>query len=163
MNPILYNFLQLLSRWMSETPLVIILLALMGIDVLAGIIVAVNKHTLNSSVSFKGMSKKVFMILLVGVATILQPLSGQNLPLANMTATCFVFTEAISILENAVALGIKLPRALVDVIQKGQESRQTKAEQKAPEATIKVPLSATDSTTITLPPSVPTQKTTPLK
>lgn len=124
-------------------PLVSTLLVLMVLDIFAGVLVAVNKRTLNSSISFKGMTKKTFIIILVGLAMLLEPFSSGT-PLGKLVSLFYIVMEAISILENAGALGVPIPRALKEVLQKLREDKQKKSEQKLPD-----PGKSTTVTTVT--------------
>ena len=94
------------------------LLAVIIIDYITGCLVAVVQKKLSSEVGFKGISKKIIILALVGVAHILdsQVIRGGS---ALRTATIFFYitNEGISILENAGRLGLPLPRKLKAVLK----------------------------------------------
>ncbi len=94
------------------------LLAVIIIDYITGCLVAVVQKKLSSEVGFKGISKKIIILALVGVAHILdsQVIRGGS---ALRTATIFFYitNEGISILENAGRLGLPLPKKLKDVLE----------------------------------------------
>ena len=110
-----------LSAWIFEQlqrqPLLGVLMILIGADILSGRIVAAARRQLNSTVSLLGMSRKALVLILVGVARVIEPHAG-DLPLTKLVAGCFCATELLSILENAIALGVPVPRAFRDVLKK---------------------------------------------
>lgn len=94
------------------------LLAVIIIDYITGCLVAVVQKKLSSEVGFKGITKKIIILALVGVAHILDShviRSGSAL----RTATIFFYitNEGISILENAGRMGLPLPKKLRDVLE----------------------------------------------
>lgn len=131
LDPSVQSNLKFVCDTIRGTPLLMTLLILMFADVFAGILVACDRRTLNSTISFRGMTRKVFTLLLVGVATTLEPFA-QGLPLAKLVAMFYIVTEAISITENAAALGVPLPRTLVEMLQKLKEDQQKRMKQKLP-------------------------------
>lgn len=108
--------------WLESKPLVNALLLLMLLDIFSGICVAVAQSNLSSTISWKGMMKKVMTLLVLGMAMVIEPFAGGlPVPLANCVALCFICTEGISILENAALMGIPLPAGLVAVVEKMRE------------------------------------------
>ncbi len=105
----------LMTSWLKNTPIVGTLFVLIGADIVTGIMLASSRRTLNSSCSWRGMTRKIMMILLVGVGAVLEPFA-QGLPLAQIVAMFYCGAEGISILENAAALGVPLPMALTQVL-----------------------------------------------
>lgn len=91
---------------------------LMVVDVITGLLLAGGKGQLSSSASLVGMSKKVGMMLLVGVGTILEPIA--DLPLGRMIAMFYIVTEGLSIIENLGKLGVPIPQFLKDFLLKFQ-------------------------------------------
>jgi toxin secretion/phage lysis holin len=120
-SPITQQFFELVRY----SPFVGILLWLVVIDVITGTFCAIVAKQLNSSISFRGMSRKAVMFLIIGVAAVIEPLAG--MPLAKLVASFFALTEVKSILENAALLGVPLPRVLTDAM--------TRLQQQAPAAT----------------------------
>lgn len=105
---------------LNATPLVGVLLILTCADVASGTMVAIVDRKFNSTTSLKGMTRKAYMIMLVGVAGVIEP-HADGIPLTKLVAGCFCATELVSLLENAVALGVPVPRALRDVLEKFQD------------------------------------------
>jgi toxin secretion/phage lysis holin len=130
--------------WAKGIPLVGTLLVLIHVDIFTGILVAANRKTLNSTISFRGITRKVFMLIFVGVASTLEPFAN-GLPLAQLVAMGYIVTESISILENGAALGVPIPKILTDILVKLREDQQKRTEQKVPAGT------TTTTTTVTVP------------
>lgn len=109
----------------------IVLCAFLLIDYISGVIVAVvfknstktESGKLNSSVSFKGLCKKFFVIVLVGVAHLLDIALGTNF-IRGGVIVAFISNESISIIENAGLMGIPIPETLkkaIDILQEKEK------------------------------------------
>ena len=109
----------------------IVLCVFLLVDYISGIIVAVvfknstktETGKLNSSVSFKGLCKKFFVIALVGVAHFLDIALGTNF-IRGGVMVAFISNETISIIENAGLMGIPIPNVLrkaIDILQEREE------------------------------------------
>ena len=92
-------------------------------DVVSGIMVAVSRRSLNSSVSLAGMTRKVYMLLAVGVAAVIEP-HADDIPLTKLVAGCFVASELLSIVENGVALGVPVPKVFRDTLAKFRDDKE---------------------------------------
>lgn len=95
--------------------LLITLVILIAVDYVTGVIGAIYEKKLSSSVGYKGIIKKVLMILVVGVAVTLQRILPEGLPLREITILFFIANEGLSILENAAKV-IPLPQKLKSVL-----------------------------------------------
>lgn len=100
----------------GQYPLIGALIMLIGIDILTGLLNALADRTLNSTTSFRGMTRKAMVLLIVGTGAVLEPYTG--LPLSKLIATFYLFTEAISITENLHKAGVPLPSFLTDTLEK---------------------------------------------
>lgn len=93
------------------------LLMFIVVDYATGVMVAVHDKTLSSHVGFKGILKKVLMLMLVGVCNILD----KNLVGSPMLRTAIIFfyisNEGISIIENATRMGLPVPEKFKDVLE----------------------------------------------
>lgn len=139
--------IEVISSWAYALPLAKTLCWMVFVDIIAGILVAVNKRTLNSTISFRGMSRKVMMFLMVGVGVALEPLAN-GIPVGQLAALAFVVTEAISICENASALGLPMPRVIMDVLIKLKEDQQKRIEQKLPTIKVEIPTKPGTTTSV---------------
>ncbi len=94
------------------------LLIFVVIDYLTGVLRAVSEKKLSSGVGFIGISRKVLIFALVGVANIVDTqILGQGTALRTATIFFYMANEAISVLENAGAVGLPLPKKLLDVLK----------------------------------------------
>ena len=89
------------------------LLALCIIDYFTGVIAAYIMHILSSSTGFKGIAKKVTMFILVGIAQIIdREMLGNTALLRNAVIFFYLANEGLSIIENAIFIGIPIPKVL---------------------------------------------------
>lgn len=107
--------------------MLISLITMMVIDYVTGIIKAIYKKELSSSVGFKGILKKLLMLLMVGLSVTLQNVLPSGVPLREITVLFFVANEGISVLENASQI-IPLPKKLTSVLQKIQKEAEHSGE-----------------------------------
>ena len=92
-------------------------IALMAIDYVTGVIVAVLDKKLSSEVGFRGLVKKLFILVLIAVGHILDAyIIGQGAAVMTAVMLFFAANEGISILENAAALGLPVPKKLREVL-----------------------------------------------
>lgn len=93
------------------------LLAFVIIDYISGVFVAISTKKLSSEVGFKGISKKVLVFALIGVANIVDTkILTIGSALRTSTICFYIANEGISIIENAGNLGLPLPKALTKVL-----------------------------------------------
>lgn len=85
------------------------------IDYLTGIIKATYQKKLSSEIGFKGIAKKIFIFLAIGVAVTLEGLIGGAIPLREITICFYLANEGISLLENMSEF-IPMPGKLKDVL-----------------------------------------------
>ena len=104
---------------------VITLLFMMVFDYITGIISAIYNKKLSSKVGFKGILKKVLMLIIVCVATLIDRLVGESGAIRTLVIYYYVANEGISILENLVECNVKFPKKLVEILdqisKKGDE------------------------------------------
>jgi toxin secretion/phage lysis holin len=86
-----------------------VLVGMMLIDIVTGVMCGWAFNEVRSSVGVKGVTKKVYILILIGSVYLLQ----QVLPLAEFAGDgitiAFIIMEFISIIENGGKMGIKLP------------------------------------------------------
>ncbi|MDC6076576.1 phage holin family protein [Limosilactobacillus reuteri] len=94
------------------------LIIFMVVDYLTGILCAINEHKLSSEIGFRGLTRKVLILVLVGIANVLDIHLLKNGSVIR-TATIFFYisNEGISLLENASRLGLPVPDKLKSVLQ----------------------------------------------
>lgn len=93
------------------------LIAFIIIDYITGFLCAIVEHDLSSEVGAKGIAKKVAILLLVGVANLIDVNVIKSGAVVR-TAVIFFYlsNEGVSILENAGRLGLPIPTKLKAVL-----------------------------------------------
>lgn len=98
--------------------LMIALVALIILDYISGVIAAVVEKKLSSEVGAKGIAKKIFMLLIVAVANIVDiNVIGEGHVLKSVAVVFYIANECISLIENAGRLGVPVPKKLLDVLE----------------------------------------------
>lgn len=93
------------------------LLTMMVIDYISGVLIAIINKKLSSEVGFKGLVKKIFMLMLVAIGHIIDAhVIGSGAAVMTAVQLFFVANEGISILENAARLGVPIPKKLKDIL-----------------------------------------------
>ena len=93
------------------------LLILMTIDYITGIMCAIVDKQLSSAIGFKGICKKVLILILVGVAHIVDlHVVGTGEALRSAVICFYMSNEGVSVLENAGRLGLPIPEKLKAVL-----------------------------------------------
>ena len=116
--------------------MLITLMVLMAIDYVTGVMIAVLRKELSSSIGFKGLFKKVLILCLVGVANVLDVhVLGGSGAIRGMVICFYISNEGVSVLENATAIGLPVPGKLKDVLvqihSKSGESTDTEKTESA--------------------------------
>ncbi len=88
-----------------------VLIFLMLIDYITGLWVGYITKTVNSTRAYKGISKKVFIIIIVSCSTVIEQLVP-NVGIRNLVIIFYVATEILSVIENASKLGVPIPDKL---------------------------------------------------
>ena len=103
--------------WGDFNGLFYALIAFMVFDYITGVLVAISKKKLSSAVGFKGIAKKVFILILVAVGHILGVyVFGSGDVCRDTVIGFYLANEGISILENAAELGLPLPKKLIAIL-----------------------------------------------
>jgi toxin secretion/phage lysis holin len=101
--------------------MMIALLLFMIIDYLSGVMCAVINKKLSSKIGFKGIFKKIMIILLVGITNLLGQATGID-GLRYIVISFYLANEGISIIENASILGLPVPKKVKDVLEQLKET-----------------------------------------
>ena len=93
------------------------LIAFAVVDYLTGIMCAIVDKKLSSAVGFKGIFKKVLILMLVGVAHIVDLHVVRSGEALRSAVICFYLSnEGVSVLENAGHLGLPIPEKLKAIL-----------------------------------------------
>ena len=97
--------------------LMIALLIFMGLDYITGVMVGILDKRLSSSVGFKGLFKKLCIVMLVGVANVVDTqVIGTGSALRGAVICFYLSNEGLSLLENAAYLGLPVPDKLKNIL-----------------------------------------------
>ena len=97
--------------------LMIALIVFMVLDYITGLMCAVMDKKLSSTVGFRGICKKVLILMLVGVANILDVhVIGTGSALRGAVVCFYLSNESLSLVENAAHIGLPVPEKLKDVL-----------------------------------------------
>ena len=86
-------------------------------------------------VGFKGIVKKILILMLVGVAHVTGCVCVNSTPVLQSAVTMFfIANEGISLVENAAGLGIPIPKKMLEVLKqlklKGDSTEKDESEDK---------------------------------
>ena len=97
--------------------LLVALLVCMALDYITGVMCAISDKKLSSAVGFRGICKKVLILLLVGLANIVDVhVVGTGSALRGAVVCFYLSNEGLSLLENAAHIGLPIPAKLKDVL-----------------------------------------------
>lgn len=82
------------------------------LDYISGIIKAFNTKQLSSKIGFKGILKKLGILVLVMLAVLVDRVGGNTGAIRTLVIYYFVANEGLSILENLGEAGIPIPNAI---------------------------------------------------
>ena len=98
--------------------MMVALVALIILDYISGVIAAAVEKRLSSEVGAKGIAKKIFMLLIVALANIVDiNVIGDGHVLKTVTVVFYICNECISLIENAGRIGVPVPKKLLDVLE----------------------------------------------
>lgn len=98
--------------------LMVALIALIILDYISGVIAAAVEKRLSSEVGALGIAKKIFMLLIVALANIVDiNVIGDGHVLKTVTVVFYICNECISLIENAGRIGVPVPKKLLDVLE----------------------------------------------
>lgn len=96
---------------------IIVLVIFMALDYLTGVMAAIANKELNSNVGFKGLFKKVTILIVLIVAVLLDRLlNSDTWVFRTLVAYFYIANEAISLLENSARMGLPVPQKLLDIL-----------------------------------------------
>ena len=94
------------------------LMAFIATDYVTGVLCAIVEKRVSSSIGFKGICQKVYILALVGVANVLDVhVVGGGCVLRSAVIFFYCANEGISIIENAARIGLPVPEKLTEVMK----------------------------------------------
>ena len=123
---------------MMRMPMAVrLLVLLMGLDYLSGVGVALlgkspksEGGALSSKAGFAGLARKAMILIVILLAAVVDNLTG-SAACTGAATMFYIVNESLSILENAVLLGVPVPQKLrqaLDVARLASDNAQTKAD-----------------------------------
>ena len=97
----------------------------MVLDYITGVIAAGVFHkssktstgALSSKAGFKGLAKKMVILIVICLAYHIDIMLNLNNTLYSIVVIAYIANESISILENAIAMNIPIPKKLEEAIE----------------------------------------------
>lgn len=121
------SLLALYGKW---SILLQVLLVMVIVDYITGVLASGVQGRLRSSVGFRGISKKIFMFLLIAAAHQLDKVLGYVHYFQHTVTFFYIANELLSIMENGIILGVPIPdilkQALFKLKEKQDEDKQSK-------------------------------------
>ena len=109
--------------------LMIALVIFMILDYITGIMGAIIDHKLSSEEGFRGIFKKMLIVILVGVANIVDiNVIGTGSALRGAVICFYLSNEGLSLLENAAHIGLPIPEKLKDILAQLHNREQKEGE-----------------------------------
>lgn len=108
--------------------LLIALIIFMALDYVTGLMCAVINKQLSSAVGFRGICKKVLILMLVGLANVVDMhVVGTGSALRGAVIAFYLSNEGLSLLENAAHIGLPIPEKMKNVLAQlhGRRDDQT--------------------------------------
>lgn len=92
------------------------LVILMVLDYATGIIKAIYEKRLSSEIGFKGLLKKITILVVVAMGNVIEAFMGGGTAIREIVIVFYIANEGISILENAAVILPKMPEGLKRVL-----------------------------------------------
>lgn len=93
-----------------------VLITCVVIDYISGICAAVYTGTLNSQTGFKGILKKVVILLIVALGSLIGQALGND-TIRGFVIGFYIANEGISILENAGRMNVPIAKNLAGILE----------------------------------------------
>lgn len=87
----------------------------MSTDYILGVYAAKVNNEVNSKIGYRGIARKIFMLVPIGLAYSLDVLLKTDM-LRNTAIVFYIANDGISILENLGKAGVKIPKKLRDAL-----------------------------------------------
>lgn len=93
------------------------------VDYITGVAAAAIEHKLNSEIGFKGITKKLLLFCIVGVAHILDLyVLGTGAVCRSAVVLFYIANEGLSIIENVARCGLPIPDKLKIILEQLKEN-----------------------------------------
>lgn len=113
--------------WGGFDAVLIALLVLMALDYITGVMDAIYTKTLSSEVGYKGLLRKIGILIMVALAHLVGMAVGVP-TIRSLVIGFYLANEGISIIENVVALGVPCPKGLRSVLEQLRDKEDENAD-----------------------------------
>ena len=93
------------------------LLIAIVLDYISGLIKAYNNKVLSSKIGFRGIVKKLGILVLVMIAVVIDRITGESGAIRTLIIYYFVANEGLSIIENLGEAGLPIPKILKNALK----------------------------------------------
>ena len=97
--------------------LLVVLCVVIVLDYVTGLLKAGITHQLSSEIGFKGILKKILLLVIVALAHLIDKAVGSGETWRNIAIVFYISNEGLSIFENAVACGLPVPDKLKEILK----------------------------------------------
>ena len=104
------------------------LLVIMVLDYLTRVIKALCTKTMSSEIGFKGLLKKITVLIIVALSNVLQQITGDNVAIREIVIMFYVANEGISVLENVAVIYPRMPKGIKDILLQIRDSNSADSE-----------------------------------
>lgn len=92
------------------------------IDYMTGVTAAILEHNLSSEIGFRGITRKVLLFMIVGLANVLDVyVIGTGGVCRSMVVLFYLANEGLSIIENVARCGVPVPEKLKVILKQLEE------------------------------------------
>ena len=93
------------------------LLVFIALDYISGIIKAYTNKELSSKIGFRGILKKVGILIIVAVGVLVDRITGDSGAVRSLVIYYFVANEGLSIIENLSQTGLPIPKSIKNALK----------------------------------------------
>ena len=111
--------------------LLVVLCVVIILDYVTGLLKAGITHQLSSEIGFKGILKKILLLIIVALAHLIDRAVGSGETWRNIAIVFYISNEGLSIFENCVECGLPVPEKLKDILksmEKGEDENGSENE-----------------------------------
>ena len=93
------------------------LLIAIALDYISGLIKAFSLKVLSSKIGFRGLVKKIGVLVLVMLAVLIDRVTGESGAIRTLVIYYFVANEGLSIIENLGEAGLPIPKVIKNALK----------------------------------------------
>ena len=100
------------------------LLIAIALDYISGLVKAYECKVLSSKIGFRGIIKKVGVLLVVMLSVLIDRVTGNTGAIRTLVVYYFVSNEGLSIIENLAEAGVPIPKSLKKALKTLKKENQ---------------------------------------